>query len=374
MKKKVGIITLHRVTNYGSVLQAYALQEKIKEIGYDVQIIDYRPSRAKMSNMLKGLKDKNNLLKKSIIIRTIVRAIMLPSYILRFRTFKKFLNKYLNLTGEYYVEEEDFTNSNNLSFDIYCTGSDQVWNSEWNGKIDKPLFLSFVSDNNKKIAYAASFGKKKLDSWEMEETKKLLDRYDYISVRELDGLNILKELGIKNAKCVLDPTLLLNGDEWRKLSSNKFKKEEYILVYNLNRNKRIHDYAVRLSKKTGCKIKYITYQIHDFYKKGHMYCNTSVENYLSLIDNAKYIVTDSFHGVAFSINFNKNFIVIYPDKFSSRLESILNLTKLTNRVVKKENNELLLDSINYDNVNKSLLEYRNKSIHYLVKSLGDNNE
>lgn len=366
--KTVGIITMHRTTNYGSILQAYALQEKIKYLGYNTQFIDYRPDRITMISMIKGLKNKNDILKKSLAVRTIVRLIMIPSYILRFRTFKRFLKKNLTLSNDMYKNEEDFEN-NDLSFDTYCTGSDQVWNSEWNGKIDKPYFLAFAPDNARKISYAASFGKKSLDDWEKNETKKLLERYDKISVRENNAINILADLGINDAQCVLDPTLLLNGEEWRKISSSKFKKEEYILVYNLNRNKKIHDYAEKLSELTGLKIKYITYQLHDFYKKGKMYCNCAVEDYLALIDNAKYVVTDSFHGVAFSINLNTNFIVIYPGKFSSRLESILQITDLKNRVATDDNINELCNDVDFSNVNKIIEDERKKSIKYLKDNL-----
>lgn len=366
--RKVGIITLHRTTNYGSVLQAYALQEIISSLGYNVSIIDYRPSRSKMLSMLVGLKYKNNLLKKSIIIRTIVRLIMFPSYILRFKTFKKFVRKYLKLTQEHYNNEKDFDNFKPI-FDIYCTGSDQVWNSEWNGKIDKPLFLNFAPDSSKKIAYAASFGKERLESWEKEETKRMLKKYNSISVRELSGMEILKELGIENCNCVLDPTLLFDGNKWKNISSTKYKNEEYILVYNLNRNKKIHDYAIKLSKKTGYKIKYITYQLHDFYKQGKMYCNVSVEKYLALIANAKYVVTDSFHGVAFSINFNRDFMVIYPNKFSSRLKSILEITGLSNRIVNDNNMNFLLKSIDYNKVNPIVNKEREKSVKILKNML-----
>ena len=368
MRKTVGIITLHRTTNYGSVLQTYALQEKIKSLGYGVGIIDYRPSRYTMFSMLKGLKNKTELLKKNPFARLMVRIIIFPSYLLRFKTFKRFVNKYIDLTKEHYIEEEDFSIMV-PKFDIYCTGSDQVWNSDWNGKIDRPLFLNFAPDSSKKISYAASFGKEKLDDWEIQETKKLLQRYDKISVRELSGQKILKDLGIKKTKCVLDPTLLLDGDEWKKIASKKFQDEKYILVYNLNRNKKIHDYAVKLSNKTGLKIKYITYQVHDFHKKGKMYCNTSVENYLALVANAKYIVTDSFHGVAFSINFNRDFMVIYPEKFSSRLKSILEITGLSKRVVNGDDLKLLEENIDYEKVNRIISNEREKSIKFLKEAL-----
>lgn len=368
--KKVGIITLHRSANYGSVLQAYALQEKIESLGYKVNIIDYKPVRYTIRSMLKGIKNKSELLRKNFLARTVARLIIFPSYILRFRTFRKFVNKYLILTKEQYKKDSDFENKVPI-FNIYCTGSDQVWNSDWNGEIDKPLFLNFAPDGAKKISYAASFGKERLDNWENEETKKLLKRYNDISVRELSGQRILKDLGIKKSECVLDPTLLLDGDEWKKIASKKFQNEEYILVYNLNRNKKIHDYAVKLSNKTGLKIKYITYQVHDFYKKGKMYCNTSVENYLALIANAKYVVTDSFHGVAFSINFNRDFMVVYPEKFSARLKSILEITGLFGRVVDGDDLKLSEENIDYGKVNRIIDDERKKSMEFLKEALNE---
>ena len=124
--------------------------------------------------MLKRIKNKNNKFKKSLLLRTIARTIIYPSYIKRFKTFESFLNQKLNLSEKTFYSEEDFKEAG--KYDIYCTGSDQVWNSGWNEKIDKPFFLNFAPDESSKIAYAASFGKKELEEWEKEETKKLLER------------------------------------------------------------------------------------------------------------------------------------------------------------------------------------------------------
>ena len=97
-----------------------------------------------------------------------------------------------------------------------------------------------------------------------------MSKYNYISLREMSGVKICEDLGIKNTVNVLDPTLLLTSNEWREVSSNKFKNEKYILVYNLNRNKKMDNYAKNLSKKTGLKVKYLSYQLHEFYRKGKM--------------------------------------------------------------------------------------------------------
>lgn len=369
--KKVSLITLQNVPNYGSVLQCYATEQTIKKFGYDVETINYLPKRMTKVGMLKNIKYKTKKLEKSLLLRTIARIIIFPSYLLRFNTFKKFRNKYLNMTKKVYKNYDEIL-LNIPNADIYCTGSDQVWNSEWNNEIDKSLFLGYAPDNKRKIAYAASFGKKELNKNEILETKKLLERYDKISLRESSGVDILNSLGIKNSVNVVDPTLLLTGNEWRKISSNKYNKQKYILVYNLNRNKKIDNYAQNLSNKTGLKVIYLSYQLHDFYKKGKMTCNPKVEDFISLIDNAEYVITDSFHATAFSINLNTQFIIVYPGKFSTRLQSLLNLLNLENRVAKDDSDLSVIENkINYNEINRKMEQMRNQSLNWLKNSLED---
>lgn len=367
--KKVELITLQNVPNYGSVLQCYATEQTIKKMGYDIETINYLPERMAKIGMLKNIKNKTKKLEKSLLLRTIARIVIYPSYILRFRTFNKFRNKYLNMTKKVYKNYNDILADTPIA-DIYCTGSDQVWNSEWNDEIDKALFLGFAPDNKRKIAYAASFGKKELQKKEIKETKKMLERYDRISLRESSGVDIVDSLGIKGSINVVDPTLLLTGDEWRELSSNRYNSKKYILVYNLNRNKKIDNYARNLSEKTGLKIVYLSYQLHEFYKKGKMTCNPKVEDFISLIDNAEYVITDSFHATAFSLNLNTQFVIVYPGKFSTRLQSILKLLDLENRVASNEDDLSVIENeIDYKKVNKKMKEMREKSLTWLKESL-----
>ena len=369
--KKVELITLQNVPNYGSVLQAYATQEIIKKMGYRVEIIDYFPNRMTKKAMLLRIKNKGLIFKKSFIIRNIARMVIFPSYMLRFNIFKKFKKKYLNTTSKIYKNNSELLQDIPKA-DIYCTGSDQVWNSSWNEGIDKALFLDFVPKNKKCIAFSASFGKRQLELSEIQDTKKLLIKYKYISLREKSGVKILNDLGIHNAINVLDPTLLLTLSEWEKISFNRFKGEKYIFVYNLNRNKKIDHYARNLSNNTGLKIKYLSYQIHDFYKQGKMYCNPAVEIFLDLIKNAEYIITDSFHAIAFSLTFNREFVIVYPNKFSTRLKNILELTDLQNRVAMDENDLAVInEKINYKKVNKILNDERCKSMNWLKNALND---
>lgn len=369
MNKKVEIITLHRIVNYGSVLQAYATQQTLIKLGYDVEFIDYYPERMHILGMLKRIKNKKDIFKKNFFARTLARIIIFPSYLKRFHTFKTFLKKYINLTSKTYNSLESLIEDYPKA-DIYCTGSDQVWNSEWNEKVDRVFFLDFLDKGAKKIAYAASFGKKRLDPSEKEITKQLLGKYDKISLRENSGVEILEDLGLHNSVNVLDPTLLLYSNDWIKLCSNKYEKDNYILVYNLNRNKKIDIFAENLSKKTGLEVKFLSYQFYEIYKKGKMYCNPRVEDFLALIKNAKYIITDSFHGTAFSLNFNKEFVIVYPEKFSTRLQSILEILNLKDRVAKNESDiDVINKKINYNIVNLLLDEEREKSIKWLKQAL-----
>lgn len=367
---KVELITMHRVKNYGSVLQAYATQFALEKLGYEVEIIDYYPYRNTKKGMLERIKNQNKYLKQSKIIRSVARIIILPSYNKRFRIFEDFIFSNLHLSNNVYHSYDEIS-SNLPQSDYYLTGSDQVWNSGWSGEIDRCFFWDFDKiTNKKKIAYSASFGKLKLDDCEEGEIRKLLKKYDKISLRENSGVNICNDLGIENTIAVLDPTLLLTGDEWRKISSEKHKNEKYILVYNLNRNKKIDKYAKKLSKKTGLRVKYLSYQLHEFYKFGKMYCNPPIEEFLDLIDNATYIITDSFHAAAFSLNFNKEFIIVYPEKYSTRLQSILELLDLENRVAKDENDmSVITQTIDYSKVNKKIAEERKKSNDWLKGAL-----
>ena len=233
-----------------------------------------------------------------------------------------------------------------------------------------PYYLAFAPESARKISYAASFGKSKLESDEVNETRRLLKRYDSISLRELSGVEIVDKLGIENSTNVLDPTLLLSGEDWRKISSRKFTKDRYILIYNLNRNPRIDAYAKELSIKTGLEVRYLSYQLHEFYKNGKMFCNPPVEDFLALIDGADYVITDSFHATAFSLNFNKEFVIVYPGKYSTRLQSILEILGLTNRVAKNERDLSIVESkIDYNRVNEILAAERKRSLLWLSNAL-----
>ncbi|WP_058953375.1 polysaccharide pyruvyl transferase family protein [Clostridium tyrobutyricum] len=357
---KVSIITLQAVKNYGSVLQAFATQEKFKEYGLDVEIVNFVRKDCLKQNLMKTWIQKDNGIKRFLKI-----ILLYPTLKRWERVFGGFLDKYLNLTKKIYTTEKDFIDSTPEA-DIYCTGSDQVWNTGWNKGIVPPLYLSYAPDNKKKIAFAASFGNEKLDKLEIKQIQKYLKRYDLISVRENSAVKILDEIGIKNSKNILDPTLIMDKNFWLKYIKNRMIKKDYLLIYQLNSNKNFDDYAKKLAKQKGLKLIRLCTRYDQILENGYPILIPSVEKFISLFYYASLVITDSFHGTAFSINLNRNFISIYPSQYGGRIEGILDLVGLQKRHLTNYSDFNMADkNIDYFKVNDILLKERMKVNNFL---------
>ncbi|MCK9181584.1 MAG: polysaccharide pyruvyl transferase family protein [Fibrobacteraceae bacterium] len=362
----IALITLHRIVNYGSVLQAYATQRIFEKENHSVTVIDYYDKRMTLYGMLCRLSQKREVLKNPVV-NLVAKMVMFPSYVRRYNIFQNFIFSKLHLSKIYHSFEE-LSKEPPLA-DCYCTGSDQVWNSGWNEKIDKTFFFDFLPPGKPCFSYAASFGKKQLDANEKEETKRLLKKYFALSVRESNGVEILKDLGF-NGEQVLDPTLLLMDADWRKIASVRFIRKRYIFVYNLNRSSEIDNAAGQLSKEYDLPIYTVSYCFHEIpIRKGKVFVCPKVEDWLSLIANATFVLTDSFHATAFSINFRKQFFPFYPHLFCSRLSSILVLTGLTWRANPRNIVESSKKNIDYKQSLILLDEARAQSLMYIHKAL-----
>lgn len=363
MNKKIAVITFHAVSNHGSVLQTLATKKKLESIGLDVEIINFK--KQECTGIFPLIKfwnqDFTNPLKK------LVRGIILfPSFVKWKYMFAKFLNKYvgIDINEKSYTTEEDF-NSLPIDADIYCVGSDQVWNSVWNGDILKPLFLSFAPDNLPKVAYSSSFGRTELSDNEKAETARLLKKFDAISVREASGLSILKDLGIEGAVNILDPTLLMDQQFWARYTPERKIKEEYVLIYQLYSNRDFDNYASKIARARGCKLVRFCTRYDQLLKNGHGYLAPCVEDFLSLIKYANLLITDSFHGTAFACNLNTEFLSYIP-KFGGRIYNLLNIVSLSDRAITDFNNLHAADCpIDFKPVNAVLGEERKKADAYL---------
>ena len=326
---KIGVITLHRVRNYGSSLQTLATQNILEQHGCNVEIIDYYPERYTSLGLLKRLKYKSKKLEHNPILLFGARVIISISYIKKKIIFDGFLKKYIKLTSKTYRSEKELKEATPVA-DAYCTGSDQVWNSHWNEGIDAPFYLSFLPETAYKFSYAASIGNSMLEKEEENAVEPMLSQYKHITVRENVGVDIMKSMGIDSQQ-MLDPTLLFTGEQWQKYTSSKFKNKKYVVTYNLHHDKRIDEYASMLAKENNLEVYNISYNLHDIIRKGTLKWCPSIEEYLGLIRDAQYVVTDSFHATVFSVLFHTKFMVIYPEQASSRIRSILTLLGLEER-------------------------------------------
>lgn len=364
---KVSIITYHRVYNYGAALQAYATVQCFNRLRYSAEVIDYIPDKVKNYGSFNQILYETKMFHSSLVKCIFISLIKMPSYKKRVPVFDTFLEKNVPMTKVYNSLDE--LKRFPPRADIYCTGSDQVWNNTYLPQFDLTYFLAFVK-SVKKISFSSSFGRKDFSSKEMNEIIPYLREYNAISVREKSGLDLLKDVDVKLKKNILDPTLILTEKEWSSIFEPT-SYADYILVYQLHSDSNVEEYALVLSKIFGKKALKISL---DYFRKSKCDCVVgfpSVGLFLSLFSKAFFVVTDSFHGTAFSINFNKNFIVALPGKTGERIQSILELTGLTERIVNNDEavSKIAEKDIDFRHCNEVLFHERNKAIEYLKKAV-----
>lgn len=363
---KVCVITLHATRNYGSALQTLATQYIFEQAGCEVIFVNFIREDSLDRNLPDTMTVKDHgaikLIKKMILHPTIARWRIV---------FERFLHKHIHLTTQVYSSDKDFLRYGVPKADIYCTGSDQVWNSGWNKGILRPFYLSFAPEDKRKIAYSASFGKPSLDEWEIQETRELLSRYDAISVREASGVDIVEnQLGIHGVQHVLDPTMAVPRDYWKDKILDRRIKEKYVLVYQLNSNSDFERYQVGFAKKHGLKLVRFCYRYDQLSKPGKHILIPDVLEFPSMIYHAEYVLTDSFHATAFSINLNKKFISIFPNQYGGRIQSILELTGLQSRHLSDYNDFYMNDEgIDYVPVNRILDTQRCSTVDFVKRAI-----
>lgn len=356
---KIGVVTLPFHTNYGGILQAFALQTILKRLGNEVFFVRRSKEKVCIGTLIKDIvKDVFCFLMPVKIIPTA----LFPYY--NKRHFRSFIKRRIQ---EYYLQSNRIN-----SFDTLIVGSDQVWRS-WGDNWDLMFyFLDFAKGwETKKISYAASFG---VNTWSFandttEKIKSLLSTFDAISVREIDAVSLVKEKLNLDAEWVLDPTMLLTKED--------YKKE---LRLSLGVKKKLITYILDNDEKKQCIIDYVSRELnclpYDIGKTRVIENKTepfpSIESWLEHFIETDNVITDSFHGTVFSINFNKNFIVLSNHfRGQSRILSVLTMFGLENRLVTnmKEAEEALKTPIDWTIVNMKLERERNKSIEFLKSSI-----
>lgn len=358
---KIGIVTQSLLNNYGGILQNYALQKVLKDLGHEPITIDYVAHYSFRRFLIHNLKTIFYFLINS------KNCNFISYFRKRKNIMSEFVSNYIITTNPVRKYSQKIIDDYNI--ETLIVGSDQVWRPQYNNDLEDMYFYFVKEKCISKIAYAASFG---VDIWEYTKfqtlrCKRLIKRFDAVSVREDSGISLCQNFFDMNVEDVLDPTLLLSKEEYKKLCENIPKIEEsfllaYILDTNNYKNKLINDVSIL----KGIPIK----KIH-----ADNNATLSIPEWLSLIRDAEYVVTDSFHGMLFSVIFNKQFIVIAnKERGLTRFTSFLKKFKLLNRLVfieeySTEINDISNIKIDYNNINSIKDLEKDKSVSFICNAL-----
>lgn len=372
---KIAILTLPLHTNYGGILQCYALQTVLERQGYDVKVLT-KPLYTRTYYIIWFFAIIKRFFKRIFLWEKI--SILYAPYQLEIKNVRKNTNLFIDRYIHKYLTRS-LSKKISKKFDAIIVGSDQVWRAKYVNLED--YFLSFLGDEKiKRIAYAASFGVDNISEYSPEQLEKciyLLRKFDYVSVRELSGVNICHRYFNINAIQLLDPTLLLAPNDYLSLIDKKNVNEPLgnMLVYILDKT----DEKVQLVNKIAAERGLVPFWIGIENKSESLSTGysvkISVEQWLYSFEKSDFVFTDSFHGCAFSILFNKQFIVIgNKERGMSRFTSLLSIFQLDERLIYSKNdyeNRIinLSTDIDYKIINNILSIERDKSYDFFYKSL-----
>lgn len=331
--KKIGILTFHTAHNYGAVLQCYALQEMLKSMGHDVEVIDYRPGY--IEDAYKLFPDRRQESSSFIqCVKLMLRDLLLyPVKSARARKFTSFVRKHLNLSAS--VPGTDIPSG----YDVYIVGSDQIWNKAITKGYDKVYFCDFHFEklHRKYLSYAASTELSDISADDSCLFNSHLDRFDSISVRESGLADFIKVHFNKNVDTVIDPTLLHDKTFWDKLIEPKEDRGDYILLYQARYNAELVEKAEKIAAAMNCRLVEMsawTIPLARMHKDG---MSASPLEFIDMIRNAKMVLNTSFHGTAFSVIYGVPFYyVALSDGWDLRATSLLNELDLADRILPLE--------------------------------------
>lgn len=370
--KRIGIITFHRSHNYGAVLQAYALLTTLKNLGHNVEIIDYWPKYRAGHYDLFNIPNKSTINKPisvSIANKLIKRILRFPGKWKTYRKFNSFIKHRLNIRNSSYHIGSDTPDK----YDVIICGSDQIWRYNFRGTygFDDVYFAKYpLNKNVTKVSYAASMGDQDIDENTKETLSKLLENLDFISVREDSLLELVKPLTTKLPVHVLDPVFFLAEPEWKKMIKNKANKKKYLLFYELLQNAEADNLAKKIAKERQLEIIQIKGidGIANPLNSRNLNLSAGPIDFISLIAYADYVVSTSYHGVAFSIIFQKPFSALGFKNNCYRIKSLLKCLGIEQCLIEKNSNNYPAD-IDYTSVNVKLKEMINNSLGFLTNSL-----
>ena len=339
---KVGVVTFHNAHNYGASLQTWALQRVLKNLGMEPGVIHYHPDSIDRLY----LPPKQNTMKKKMkyALQKKYRN-RVKDQVYKYEKYTKFIEENFNLIGDFSTYDQ--LENANLGLDAYVTGSDQVWNSDHTKGFDPAYMLDFAEEGALKFSYAASVGREHILPQYREKFRNSLKSYTSIAVREASAQGGIQELTDTPVNVVLDPTLLLNREDYEELKQPGKFSGRYICVYMMENNKQLIKFANMLSVATGLPI--IQRKPAGIFRNelGSYYTDTPGE-FLSEIENAEYVVTNSFHATVFSLIYEKPFISMLHTSTGSRTSDLLKSVGLESH--------LLYDVADFHDMNQFIIK------------------
>ena len=387
---KIGIVTYVKCDNYGAELQAFALQWKLNSLGYDAEVINLEKRNIDMKrnpDVIMGAIKQRFKQEGVFAIVSIVRKFLETKKRItdedkykainenKHKLFERFFENKVRHSEKYYTLDE-ISNATDLKYDVYIAGSDQIWNYIHTDRLDV-YFLMFANKfKAKKISYAASVSIYDIPKKWRAAYKTYFENIDVLSVRELHGAELVSKYSNKKAEVVLDPTFLLTKEDWvREVANDCGVEGDYLLIYTLSGSPHIRKMAHDIARRLNLKVVNIKSGYSDEPDDGtiNVY-EIGPAEWVGLWSKAKYVVTDSFHGTAFSINFNIPFTtLVNPNSMmNSRVLSILKIMNLESRIVYDtlkgdlKPNDIDLD---FTETNRILKQWKEKSLNFLLHAL-----
>lgn len=332
---KVYTQTWYRGNNYGSVLQAYALPEVIRSLGYECEVLAYAPTKLEQWRLKILYHGVRATIEYKINERAMKHAKNGDHEVIdNLQVFDEFRKNYMHITAPCSDAASIYRICSEKA--IFICGSDQIWNPY---NFNPAYFLNFVKDSKRKIAYAPSFGVEVLPNYSKKAIAKEVSTFAAVSVREKRGAELIKDLTGKEVKVAVDPTMLLSMDSWSSLLAERKVEKPYLFCYFLSRNDAYFEAAKEIAQMYNLELKVLPMVAADFAKEETIKEPIGPREWLGLVKNASFVLTDSFHCTLFAIRFHRQFYVLQRfadgDKRgqNSRIKTLLNMTELNDRLL-----------------------------------------
>ena len=361
--KKYGIVTYStyfNFVNFGSMLQCYALQQALDKLGVDNVVVDYRNDAL----LTKDVNDPLKNMRDSRLSSRLGCWLSYPQIRKANKKFDDFWNAHYRKTDKMYTSQ----NINELELDGYICGSDTIWDTKESEGFDRGFFADFDSMRGKhNISYSPSIGNRPFVEEDRSELTRLLKNFKHISLRETNDMGIIDTCTELPVNSTIDPTLLLDRCDYDGIVKEVKQSRPYILLYSREYNAEMVKFADKLARKHKLKVIDISLRIQNFYKHKMAY-NTGVDEFLGLIKNAEYVVTNSYHGSIFAMQFRRELYVFSRSGCSNKIRVLMEMTALESRML-TSSESAEQEKIDYNDVWERIAARRADSIAYLKEAL-----